>query len=238
VVSTTISRLGKIPPRMAIIASRPFSSGICRSNKGDVGKVSAELLNRLAPIRGFGHQAHIRLIADEPGNPREEERMVVDRQNSYPEPGLIPEGLAPAGFTLMSSSLSRWKITGSDGAPETPHRQWPPGIFSSTSVPDSISLQTSRLPEHTNWARFAHARQAPVGRCVPPFIEDLRIDALSVVPHAGSRKLPFAVLDLPLLSAAPPRAGKAFTQRLGADPVKLRPAEIGWEIPRRTPHLK
>ena len=48
----------------------------------DVWTMSTELLDRLAAVRGFGDQSHIRLGADEYGYALPYEGMVVNRQNS------------------------------------------------------------------------------------------------------------------------------------------------------------
>jgi hypothetical protein len=63
-------------------ASIPFISGINKSNRSDVRVVQSELLNRFAPVGGFGHQTHARLIGDKRGNPFPDEGVVVDGQNA------------------------------------------------------------------------------------------------------------------------------------------------------------
>jgi hypothetical protein len=57
--------------------------------------VRAELLNRLATVRSFGHHRHVPLIGNEGNNALAQERMIVNNQN----PNL--------GFIVSHSSLLR-----------------------------------------------------------------------------------------------------------------------------------
>src|SRR5262249_28114841 len=68
-------------PRMAMIASRPLISGICRSISVTSGECT-KLLNRLPAVRALGDDLHVRLAGDERRDAAAQQRMIVDRQDS------------------------------------------------------------------------------------------------------------------------------------------------------------
>jgi hypothetical protein len=43
--------------------------------------MTTELLNRVAAVFRLGHQDHVRFVRDQSGEPRSQERVVVDGQN-------------------------------------------------------------------------------------------------------------------------------------------------------------
>ena len=65
----------------------------------DVGTVRAELLDRFAAVGGFGDQGHVRLNADETGDPFAHDGMVVDREN--------PNSRAVAGHDASPPTCAR-----------------------------------------------------------------------------------------------------------------------------------
>ena len=43
--------------------------------------MTSEFLNRIQAVFGLGHEDHVRFVRDQSGDPRSQERVVVDGQN-------------------------------------------------------------------------------------------------------------------------------------------------------------
>src|SRR5712672_3158250 len=79
-------------PQIAIIASTPFISGICKSMRVYVRTMDPELFDGLAPVGSLGNQCHIRLASQECGHTLTQKRMIIYRENANRGPISAHEG--------------------------------------------------------------------------------------------------------------------------------------------------
>ena len=128
----------------------------------DVRPVSPELLDRVAAVGGLCHQRHVRLDADEPGDPVANERMIVDRENpnrraaaghdTSPLPhdaDLVSLDTAAGSTTGSMVAFQRGvyhRVTGLLRRPRRGAAQWAIGLHAARASRSAIRLEVIQKP--------------------------------------------------------------------------------------------
>ena len=183
----------------------------------NVRMVRPELLDGFATVGRFTYQNHVRLNANQTGDPLAYDGMIVDRKNSNCEmPALM--SIPTSCLALSEQFLKTRNVCSSSGRRCWQERAVPlryPHRLRST--PSTYLRSVWRAPAYQASHSVPHALTG----------ENRRIDALSIVPHTQSELLivitdfNFDLLCLGVLKGVPQRFGSNFVNFVAKDGMQI-----------------
>ena len=148
-------------------------------HQGHIGPMSPESLQRLAPIRSLGHQAHVRLRVEKRGNSLADNMMVVYDENSYGIRFIIHDWVGSRGRKPFMKEPTPLR-SHSDVHPGSGNRQVNFGSRGRGSPDGQLAAQQVGTLAHAVYPEMPLRNR---------ILQKLRIDTFTVVtyPHPHSR---------------------------------------------------